>query len=249
MAEPFNRSQSTDKGVAATFRRRSSITLELVEDLFARASSLRDVKSGKVDDICHARGIELRRSLAHGRAELYRRYLKYCLDDNVLSEHESADLTHLRGVLQLSPDETMAVHDSVAIEVYGEAVQEVLADFQLDDDEARFLERLRADLHLPEERADQIFRTESAEARQRAFSVASSRDTAFSKHRVAAGEFTGRSVESLEAAINDAIAKATLAIPGLYWFEVSETLGYVEDGSVSGWHVTIRAGIRTEELR
>jgi flavin-binding protein dodecin len=248
MAEPFNRSQSNGKGVTATFRRRSSITLERIEDLFASAGCVQEVEHEIIQGICQERGIDLERSLARGRAALYSRYLKYCLEDNVLSEQESEDLKHLRDVLLLSAKEVMAVHDTVAIEVYGEAVHEVLADFQLDDDEAQFLRRLREDLQLPEDRADQIFRTESAAARSRAVSHASSRDPIFTKHRVSAGEFTGRSNDSLEAAINDAIEKATMAVPRLHWFEVTETAGYIENGAASGWHVSVRAGIRTEEL-
>jgi flavin-binding protein dodecin len=249
MAEPFNRTGSNGKGVTASFRRRSSITLETIEDLFARAACVQDVRHETVQSVCQERGVDLQRSLARGRAALYGRYLRHCLDDNVLSAEENGDLIHLREILLLSPDEVMDVHDAVAVEVYGEAVNEVLADFRLDDDEAEFLRRLRGDLHLPEDRADQIFRTAAADAQGRAISEASSRDPVFTNHRVAAGEFTGRSAESLEGAINDALAKASLGIPSLHWFEVIQTAGYVENGIVSGWHASLRAGIRTDEAR
>jgi flavin-binding protein dodecin len=249
MAEPFKRTQSNGKGVTATFRRRSSITLERIEDLFAQASCVQDVQHESVQGVCQERGIDLQRRLGRGRAALYGRYLKHCLDDNELSEQENADLKHLREILLLSLDEVMAVHDAVAVEIYGEAVQEVLADFQLDADEAEFLQRLRVDLDLPEDRADRIFRSQEADARSRAINQASSRDAVFSQHRVPAGEFIGRSKDSLESAINDAIAKATLAIPRLHWFEVLETAGYVESGAVSGWHVIVRGGLRAEEAR
>jgi hypothetical protein len=102
MAEPFNRSQSNGKGVTATFRRRGSITLERIEDLFASAGCVQEVEHEIIQGICQERGIDLERSLARGRAALYSRYLKYCLDDNVLSEQESEDLKHLRDVLLLS---------------------------------------------------------------------------------------------------------------------------------------------------
>ena len=78
-------------------------------------------------------------------------------------------------------------------------------------------------------------------------SDAGMRDRQFLKHRVAAGEFTGRSDSSLEKAIDDALAKASLAIPSLHWFEVSQIAGYVEEGRSSGWHVTLKAGIRSDD--
>lgn len=184
MAEPFKRTQSNGKGVTATFRRRSSITLERIEDLFAQASCVQDVQQESVRGVCQERGIDLQRRLGRGRAALYGRYLRHCLDDNVLSEQENADLKHLCEILLLSADEVMAVHDAV-----------------------------------------------------------------FSQHRVPAGEFIGRSNDSLESAINDAIAKATLPIPRLHWFEVLETAGYVESGAASGWHVIVRGGLRAEEAR
>lgn len=223
--------------------------MEKIEDLFAQASCVQDVQLESVQDVCQERGIDLQRRLGRGRTALYGRYLKHCLDDDVLSERENADLTHLRDVLLLSPAEVLTVHDAIAIEIYGEAVHEVLADLQLDADEAEFLQRLRIDLDLPEDRADRIFRSQEADARIRAITQASSRDALFSQHRVPAGQFIGRSNDSLENAINDVIAKATLAIPRLHWFEVLETAGYVESGAVSGWHVVVRGGLRAEDLR
>jgi flavin-binding protein dodecin len=246
MATPFERAESTKRGLGV-LRRRRSVTLEGIEDLLARATSVRDVTHTVISKLCEERRIDLNNRLARGRKQLYRRYLKHCFEDKVLSEEERADLAHLRSLLHLSAADLAAIHDEVAIEVYGEAVQEVLEDFRLDDDEAEFLRELREQLDLTEEKAERIYSRESGEARMRALSHAESRDRQFIEHHAAAGKFTGRSDGTLESAIEDALAKAALAIPRLHWFEVSEIAGYAADNKTESWHVTLRAGIREDE--
>lgn len=247
MAEPFNRVDSTDKGVSRVVRGRASITLEQIENLLAEASCVQEVNADAVRTICQQRRIDLARRLTRGRTELYRRYLRHCFADNVLSAQENTNLAHLMSILQLSPSDVSAVHDEVAVEVYGDAVDEVLEDFRLDDDEAAFLQKLREDLRLPEERAEGILNRGAAVARERALSHAASGDVYFAKHRAPAGQFVGRSMSSLEEAIDDALSKAVIAIPKLHWFEVLDLSGYVEQGRTSSWHVTVQAGIQQDE--
>ncbi len=55
-------------------------------------------------------------------------------------------------------------------------------------------------------------------------------------------ELTGTSTTSIEDAVNTAIAKATKTVHGIHWFEVLETRGYVENGTVAYWQVTIKLG-------
>lgn len=247
MATPYQRAEET-KSSRGVLRRRGSITLEGIEDLLAQANCVRDVTHTVVSKLCEERRIDLANRLTRGRRQLYRRYLQHCFEDMVLSEEERADLAHLRSLLHLSASDLAAIHDEVAIEVYGEAVQEVLDDFRLDDNEADFLRGLREQLGLSEEKAERILRDGSGKARTRALSQAGLSDLQFTEHRVAAGEFTGRSDGTLETAIEDALTKAALAIPRLHWFEVTEIAGYVADGTTESWHVKLRAGIRRDEL-
>lgn len=244
MATPYKQAESTNRGLGGL--RRGSITLAGIENLLAQAASVREVTPAMISKLCEERRIDLPNRLARGRRELYRRYLTYCFSDKLLSEQERADLSHLRSLLHLSVDELSAIHDEVAIEVYGEAVHEVLEDFQLDEEEDNFLRELRNELGLTDQTADRIFRDESSEAQFRAKSLAESRDRQFVAHRTAAGEFAGRSDTSFEGAIEDALASATLAIPRLHWFQVTEIAGYMADGKTTGWHITLQAGIQQE---
>jgi flavin-binding protein dodecin len=246
LATPYERAESTNHNLGV-LRRRGSVTLEGIEDLLARAASVREVTATMIATVCEERRVDLPNRLVRGRKQLYLRYLRHCFEDRVLSEDERADLAHLRSLLHLSAADLVAIHDEVAVEVYGEAVDEVLEDFRLDDDEAEFLRELRGRLGLTEVKAERILAEGSTEARSRALSRAQSRDQLFVEHHVAAGEFTGRADGSLENAIEDALAKAVLAIPSLHWFEVLEIAGYVVDGKAGSWHVTLRAGIRKDE--
>jgi flavin-binding protein dodecin len=55
-------------------------------------------------------------------------------------------------------------------------------------------------------------------------------------------ELTGSSEKGTDDAIRNAIAKAGETIRNLRWFEVVETRGYIEDGGVAYWQVTIKLG-------
>lgn len=60
-------------------------------------------------------------------------------------------------------------------------------------------------------------------------------------------EITGSSPDSTDAAIRNAIAKAAKTIKNMHWFEVTETRGYVEEGDVQHWQVTLKIGFRLED--
>ncbi len=59
-------------------------------------------------------------------------------------------------------------------------------------------------------------------------------------------ELVGSSTESIEKAIENAIAKASESLRNLRWFEVIETRGHLEDGKVSHYQVTIKVGFTLE---
>lgn len=60
-------------------------------------------------------------------------------------------------------------------------------------------------------------------------------------------ELTGSSTESSDQAIHNAIAKATKSVKNMHWFNVVDTRGYIEEGAVKYWQVTIKVGFRIED--
>lgn len=60
-------------------------------------------------------------------------------------------------------------------------------------------------------------------------------------------EVTGSSQTSLEDAIQNAVARTAQTVRNLRWFEVVETRGYIEDGKVAYWQVTVKIGFNVEE--
>ncbi|HEX6304009.1 MAG TPA: dodecin [Anaerolineales bacterium] len=60
-------------------------------------------------------------------------------------------------------------------------------------------------------------------------------------------ELTGSSQNSIEEAVQNAIAKASETIRHMRWFEVVETRGYIEDNGVAYWQVTVKIGFTIEE--
>jgi len=60
-------------------------------------------------------------------------------------------------------------------------------------------------------------------------------------------EMTGTSPNSIEEAVQNALARAGQSIRHLRWFQVIETRGTIVDGKVGEWQVTIKVGFKVEE--
>ena len=59
-------------------------------------------------------------------------------------------------------------------------------------------------------------------------------------------ELTGSSTTSIEDAVETAIARAAQTLRGMHWFQVTDTRGYIENGKVAYWQVTIKVGFALE---
>jgi len=59
-------------------------------------------------------------------------------------------------------------------------------------------------------------------------------------------ELVGSSPKGLEDAVKNALARAKKTIRNMRWFEVTETRGYLEDGKVAHWQVTLKVGFTLE---
>lgn len=60
-------------------------------------------------------------------------------------------------------------------------------------------------------------------------------------------ELVGSSPDSIEKAIENALAKASESIRNMRWFEVVETRGHIEDGKVAHYQVTVKVGFTLED--
>lgn len=60
-------------------------------------------------------------------------------------------------------------------------------------------------------------------------------------------EITGSSKVSPQDAIEKAIARAAKSIHHMRWFERVQTRGYIEEGKVAYWQVTIKIGFSVDD--
>ena len=59
-------------------------------------------------------------------------------------------------------------------------------------------------------------------------------------------ELTGTSTTSIEDAVDKAIKRAHKSVKKLSWFQVVETRGNIDKGTVHHWQVTIKVGFTVE---
>ena len=60
-------------------------------------------------------------------------------------------------------------------------------------------------------------------------------------------EVVGSSPESIDAAIRNAVDRASKTLRNLDWFEVTQIRGQVEDGRVEHFQVGLKLGFRLED--
>ncbi|PTN13097.1 dodecin [Nitrosomonas aestuarii] len=60
-------------------------------------------------------------------------------------------------------------------------------------------------------------------------------------------ELTGSSSVSMENAVENAIARAAKTVQDMRWFEVVETRGQIDQGTIKHWQVTIKVGFTLRE--
>lgn len=61
-------------------------------------------------------------------------------------------------------------------------------------------------------------------------------------------EIVGTSKEGVDAAIRNAVARASKTIDHLDWFEVTQVQGYIRNGGVDHFQVTVKVGSRLEDV-
>ena len=60
-------------------------------------------------------------------------------------------------------------------------------------------------------------------------------------------ELVGSSPDGFDAAVKNALARASETIRNMRWFEVIETRGQIENGQINHWQVTLKVGFTLDK--
>lgn len=60
-------------------------------------------------------------------------------------------------------------------------------------------------------------------------------------------ELVGSSPNGIEDAVKNALTRAKKTVRNMRWFEVVETRGYLEEGDIAHWQVTLKVGFTLED--
>ncbi|WP_165985771.1 dodecin [Streptomyces sp. YIM 98790] len=67
-----------------------------------------------------------------------------------------------------------------------------------------------------------------------------------SEHTYRVTEIVGSSTEGVDAAIRNAIERASKTLRQLDWFEVTQIRGHIEEGRIGHFQVGLKVGFRLE---
>ena len=70
-----------------------------------------------------------------------------------------------------------------------------------------------------------------------------------SDHTYRVIEIVGSSPDGIDAAIHNAVSRASETMRGLDWFEVQSVRGHLQDGAIGHFQVTLKVGFRLEHAR
>jgi flavin-binding protein dodecin len=59
-------------------------------------------------------------------------------------------------------------------------------------------------------------------------------------------QITGSSTSSADEAVRTAVERAAKTVHNLKWFKVMETRGYIKDGRIADWQVSLELGFALE---
>jgi flavin-binding protein dodecin len=68
-----------------------------------------------------------------------------------------------------------------------------------------------------------------------------------SEHVYKTVELVGSSTTSSDEAVRAAVTRASQTMRNLRWFQVTETRGHIENGTVAHWQVTVKVGFTLED--
>jgi flavin-binding protein dodecin len=68
-----------------------------------------------------------------------------------------------------------------------------------------------------------------------------------SEHTYRVTEIVGTSHEGVDAAIRNAVSRASETLRHLDWFEVTEVRGQIENGRIEHYQVGLKVGFRLED--
>ena len=79
------------------------------------------------------------------------------------------------------------------------------------------------------------------------FAVARTDSRRMAEHVYKKIEIVGSSPNGFEEAVQNALGRAKKTLRNMRWFEVSETRGYIDDGKIEHWQVTLKIGFTLDD--
>lgn len=125
---------------------------------------LLEIQGADVQAILDRYDLNLLRDFTDGSLrDLYKKYLRYCFDDNHLNDEETKRLLHLKRILGLGDKAIALANHQICEEVYARSLDEALEDQRLHPKELAFLHQLRHCLQLPPTLEDQVQQSKAAD--------------------------------------------------------------------------------------
>jgi len=128
-----------------------------INNLLSQTKDIKDISIEEIENIALEYNVKIQKKFKKALQGLYCRFLKYCFNDRILSNHEIEQLAQLKLLFGINDKMIDQIHKDVYLEVFNESVDEVIKDGKMDEKEKEFLEKLQTQLKLPDDIARNIY--------------------------------------------------------------------------------------------
>lgn len=120
------------------------------------SKSLNEISVENIEAISVKYKIDLRKRNLDQLKEFYRRYLKQCFADNILTDNELDSLNYLKNILGLTDSDVNELHTTFASGIFKESFDKAIIDGTFEKSKEEFIDTLQKNLRLSDEIANQI---------------------------------------------------------------------------------------------
>jgi hypothetical protein len=184
-----------------------------VNNLLA-SRALIEIQLSDVEAILARYKVDFHLTFLNQLKELYERYLKKCLEDEVLTENEIQELNHLREILILKDQDVIGIHEKLGEDIYRKKYDDAISAGSLNKSKEEFLQKIQENLCLP----DSIVNKISEESRNQFISLQLGQIIEDGKVSPDEWEELNAIAKNLNIEVNlDDASKAQLEKMKLYW--------------------------------
>jgi len=126
-----------------------------INNLLAK-KEVKDISNQMFDELISKYKLNLFSKFKNELLEIYRKFLRQCFSDNVITDEEFEQIIHLKNLLKISDQDANNLFNELASDIYKSSYKNVIEKGEISDEEKNNLVKLKEDIAIPDELVETI---------------------------------------------------------------------------------------------